>query len=199
MTDEELKKRLRSAQVVPPTREATEDMMFRVRSSLRHRSAAASAGDVAKASRQVVFWRWVAGGMAILAMAMLVLRREGPAPVLTDRHIGEMRRYLGELQTLFPNRLDAVIFETDGPRLVLSESPGPSGGGALVLRLCAEGRCREVVTFSGRRIEIDGRKFEVLSQIGGGIIVMGDKGVWTSENPGQDGGLPFRIQARQLL
>ena len=199
MTDEELKKRLRSAQVLPPTSQATDDMVFRVRSAITRRSAADPQGDVARASGQVVFWRWVAGGIAIVTMALLVLRREGPAPVLTDRHLGEMRRYLGELQTLFPNRLDAVIFETGGPRLVLSESPAPSGGGALVLRLCAEGRCREVVTFSGRRIEIDGRKFEVLSRIGGGVIVMGDKGVWTSENPGQDGGLPFRIQARQLL
>lgn len=196
MNDEDLKNLLLKAKVAAPTPEQTEELVVRVRGAVRRER---EARVVPERSGQLFFWRWLAGGLAVLVGVLLVARR-GPAdPVLTEKHVADMRRYLGEIQTLFPNRLDAVVFEAGGPRIVLSDRPVPSGGEPLMIRICAGKGCREIVTFSGKRIEIDGRSFEVLSDSGGGVIVAGDQGVWTSAEADRPGGLPFRVQARHLL
>lgn len=196
MNDEDLKNLLLKAKVTGPTPEQTEQLAVRVRGTI---SRARDGRGTPEVSRQLFFWRWLAGGLAVLMGVLLVARRGPGDPVLTEKHVAEMRRYLGEIQTLFSNRLDAVVFEAAGPRIVLSDRPVPSGGEPLMIRICAGKGCREIVTFSGKRIEIDGRSFEVLSDSVGGVIVAGDQGVWTSAESDRLGGLPFRVQARHLL
>lgn len=196
MNDGRLDDLLRKAKVAKPSADQTEELVVRIRGDLaRRREIRERVGSTSR----LAAWRWLAGGLAVVLGVLLVIRREPSSFAPSEKNVAEMRRYLGELQSLFPDRLDAVVFEPGGPRIVLSESPMSSGNDPLVLRVCVGHSCREIVTFSGRSVEIDGRNFEVLAGSGGAIIVAGEAGVWTSSDEGRSGGLPFRVQARHLL
>jgi hypothetical protein len=83
---------------------------------------------------------------------------------------------------MFPKQLQAVIFEAGQFRLQVSGRPEVPDSPPLLVHICHASRCATLVTFSGQVVDVMGRKFEVLADGRGGVIFLGQEGVW---KPGQ--------------
>jgi hypothetical protein len=80
---------------------------------------------------------------------------------------------------------------------VLAEQPVPGSNTPIFVRICAERRCERAVTFSGRRVRMNGESWEVLADARGNVIVAGEHSVWSSgQRPIGERGL--QIEAVQL-
>jgi hypothetical protein len=101
----------------------------------------------------------------------------------TEEQITVARKYFQEIETLFPNQVRAIVFENGEPRLLLSDKPDVPASLPLFLKICSGKHCRSLVTFSGQRIQINGEPMEVLSDHKGGILLVGNNSVWSSDEP----------------
>jgi hypothetical protein len=85
-----------------------------------------------------------------------------------------------ETLALFPNQVRAIVQDERGLNLVLSESDDVPVSTPIYVRICDGKHCSSLVTFSGQEIQIAGQKITVLSDASGGIILEGNKLVWSS-------------------
>jgi hypothetical protein len=85
-----------------------------------------------------------------------------------------------ETLTLFPNRVRAIVQDQDGMRLVLADAPDVPDSPPLFVKICDGKKCVSLVTFSGQEIQVAGQKITILSDASGGIILEGNKFVWSS-------------------
>jgi hypothetical protein len=113
------------------------------------------------------------------------------------RQLAQARQYYRELDSLFPNQVQTIIFDSKGPRFVLADRPNVVAASPLFIRLCDAQGCSRYVTFSGQRIRFSGQEFEVLSNCRGEILFVGDHSVWSSVAT-RNGQPPFKIEARLL-
>jgi hypothetical protein len=81
---------------------------------------------------------------------------------------------------MFPNRIRAIVEDEHGLNLVLSDSDNVPVSAPIYIRICDGKHCSSLVTFSGQEIQIAGQKITVLSDARGGIILEGNKFVWSS-------------------
>ena len=88
-----------------------------------------------------------------------------------------------ETLAMFPNRVRAIVQDEHGLNLVLSEHEDVPASTPIYVRICEGGRCSSLVTFSGQEIQIAGQKLTVLSQADGGIILEGNKFLWSTGRP----------------
>jgi hypothetical protein len=104
---------------------------------------------------------------------------------------------LHEVLTLFPNRVRAIVQDEHGVQLVLADQPDVPVSTPIYVRICDGQQCSALVTFSGQELEIAGQKVTVLANAHGGVIVTGNRFVWSSDQPvvAQSG---LRIEARTL-
>ena len=91
-----------------------------------------------------------------------------------------IQKYFREIELLFPNQLQAVVIDANGPRFVLSESANMPRSTPVVIRVCEGKRCKTVLTFSGQKIQVNNETCEVLLDSKGDVIVVGDDIVWSS-------------------
>jgi len=120
-------------------------------------------------------------------------RHSGPAAA----QIALAQRYLGEIEALFPNQIEAIVFDDQGPRLILAEQADVPTSQPLYLSICGPRGCQKFVTFSGRQIHFNGEVFEVLLNRQGDVLLIGEQMVWSSSDRSAKAG-PFRIEARPL-
>jgi len=114
-----------------------------------------------------------------------------------ETQMAAMQKYYREVAALFPNQLQAVILDEKGPRLVLADAADVPNSTPIFVRICQADHCEKFITFSGQQIQVNGEKFDVLSDAQGHIILAGQKLAWSSSQPGT-GNSPYRIQARWL-
>jgi hypothetical protein len=88
-----------------------------------------------------------------------------------------------ETLAMFPNRVRAIVQDERGLNLVLSDRADVPASTPIYVRICEGGRCASLVTFSGQEIQIAGQKLTVLSQADGGIILEGNKFLWSTGQP----------------
>lgn len=81
---------------------------------------------------------------------------------------------------MFPNQVRAIVRDEHGMQLVLADQPDVPTSTPLYVRICDGEQCSSLVTFSGQELEIAGQKITVLSDAQGGIILEGNKFVWSS-------------------
>ena len=98
---------------------------------------------------------------------------------------------------MFPNRVRAIVEDERGVNLVLSDTENVPASTPIYVRLCDGTNCSSLVTFSGQEIQIAGQKLTVLSQPDGGIILEGNKFVWSSSEPVY-AGRKLKIEAKNL-
>jgi hypothetical protein len=124
--------------------------------------------------------------------------RQGHKSAGSDLQLAEARKCYGEVETLFPNQLQALVLDATGGRLVLAPEPNVPKSVPLYVKICGARGCQRVVTFSGQRIAVNGTFFEVLVDRQGKVLLVGEQSVWSSSEPGEklDG---YRIEARPLL
>src|SRR5204863_8410284 len=109
----------------------------------------------------------------------------------------QAEQYYREIEALFPNQVSAIVFDQQGPRLVLSENANVPTSPALFLKICGTKGCQRFITFSGQQIRINGELCDVLLARNGAIIVSGQELFWSSESPAENK-TALRIEAKPL-
>jgi hypothetical protein len=127
-----------------------------------------------------------------LVIGFLAGHRRGAveANLLQDKKVIE------EMLALFPNRVRAVVQDQNGLRLVLSDNDDVPASAPLWLKICDGSNCSAAVTFSGQEIQVGGRKVTVLAGARGGVLLVGNNFVWSSDSAGPTQGL--KISAKVL-
>ena len=94
--------------------------------------------------------------------------------------------------------METVVFGGDEPYLQLSELPDVPSSPPLFVRICPpSGKCVTAVSFSGQKVRVSGREFEILANGVGEIFLLAKEGVWS---PGQApvGGENWRFETGWL-
>lgn len=143
--------------------------------------------------------RLLVAGLAVAACLVMALwlapgkSRERLDPQL----VTASARLLSELTGLFPNSLRAVISEGEQNRILLSEGDNARNTEPVLVRLCHNGECLTIVTFSGERIEVGPLRFEVLAGGNGEVMLVGEDFVWSGSQRSGFRGWP-RVEATTL-
>ena len=131
----------------------------------------------------------------IVALAVVLWREHESRPEASQ--VLRMGKYYQEIEALFPNQLETIVFDPQGTHLVLAPEADVPASPPLYVRICDGKNCSSFVTFSGQEIQLAGQKMTVLSDAHGGIILTGDRFLWSSAER-IDGGSHWQIEARNL-
>ena len=106
-------------------------------------------------------------------------------------------KLIHETMAMFPNQIRAIVQDEHGMKLVLADQADVPSSTPLYVKICDGEKCSSLVTFSGQEIQIAGQKLTVLADANGGIILEGNKFVWssTAQNYASKG---LKIEARPL-
>ncbi len=119
-----------------------------------------------------------------------------PAPA-ADPSLAGVRKYFHEIEALFPNQLQAIVFDPQGARLVLANEPNLPTSPPIYLKVNGPKGCQRFVTFSGQQIQVNGDICDVLADGQGRVLLVGQKLVWSSRQASAGSGL-YRIEAKTL-
>ncbi len=179
MTDPELDRLLKS--VHPPGRDADYWTAFPGETARRART------QRSVKERRPMGRRWfvvLAAALPLLLAGVFLLGRvQGRRERIEPAELSAALRIVSELSTLFPGRIEAVVFEPSGPRIVLNESGSAPGRQPLLIKVCSGGVCRTAVTFSGGRLRLGGEDLEVLARGDHDVMVLGRSFGWTTGQP----------------
>jgi hypothetical protein len=106
-------------------------------------------------------------------------------------------KFVRETLAMFPNQVRAITRDEDGMKLVLSQNNDVPTSPPIYVRICDGRHCASAVTFSGQEIQIAGQKLTVLSDSKGGIILTGNRFVWSNSEP-LNASKQLKIEARNL-
>ena len=198
MNDAELEKILKSAP--PPDRPAEfwEKLPGRITTRIHWRSARAESAPEVR--RPVAALRWVlAAATCVFVATVLITQRQPTLPALPPQELqlAQAQKYLQEIEALFPNQVQAIVFDQSGPHLVLAEKADVPDSTPLYLNICGPEGCRQFVTFSGQRINVGGDDCDVLLNAAGEILLVGEHGVWSSDARQRQMG-KYRIEAHRM-
>jgi hypothetical protein len=133
-----------------------------------------------------------------LALGFALGSRSGHRTSGTDPQFAEARKYFHELEGLFPNQLQAIVFDQQGTHLVLAQKANLPASPPLYLKICGPDKgCRRFVTFSGQQIEVNGELCDVLADGQGKVLLVGRQLLWSGSQAGHRMG-PYRVEARPL-
>jgi hypothetical protein len=138
---------------------------------------------------------WAAGiGLAAAClMAAFVIGYKVGTRSSHATSVASMEKCLREVQAMFPNQVRAIVFENDGPHLLLSEKADVPSSAPIFLKVCDAKGCERIVTFSGQRVPIKGEMCDVLVDSKQNVLVVGQRAFWP-------GGMPpnTRVEATTL-
>jgi len=142
-------------------------------------------------------WRprlaWALATAVCIIIAFAAGHRHGR--ISAGRDVLANSRVIDEALALFPNRVRAIVQDEHGLNLILSEQADVPASTPIYVRICDGQHCSSLVTFSGQEILLAGQKITVLSDANGGIILEGNKFVWSSVAKNQTGrGLNIRAK-----
>jgi hypothetical protein len=145
--------------------------------------------------------RFVTAGLAV-AVIGLVLGfafgfRQGRHLVITDSQLALARKYFQEIEPLFPNQIQAIVFDQQGPHLVLADQPNVPASSPLYLRISGPKGIQNYVTFSGQQVRLNGEVCEVLVDHEGNALLVGREGAW-STTQAQAKNARYQVTARTL-
>ncbi len=139
-------------------------------------------------------------GLAIIGLLLgFVLGfRQGRNLPITGPQLAAARIYFQEIETLFPGQVQAIVFDQQGPELVLAEHSNVHASSPLYLRVCGPKGCQSYVTFSGQQIRINGETCEVLLDHQDNVLLVGQDWVLsTAQAPAK--GARYQVSARPLM
>jgi len=193
MNDFELERLLKSARAPDRTDDYWERFPRHVTSGLR-RAAAVERSDGRGFPRLAC---WMAAAAACLIVGFAVGLWRGRSSGEAAARLAVARRFYREIEALFPNQIQAIVFDQRGARLILAENPDVPDSPPLYLRVCGPRGCQSFVTFSGQKIRVNGDECEVLADVSGNVMLVGSKLFWTGPGPGLAAGR-LRIEAQAL-
>jgi hypothetical protein len=128
--------------------------------------------------------RFAAFGFGLVAIGLLLGYAlnfwPGRGLSITDSQLATARRYFQEIETLFPNQIQAIVFDHQGPRLVLADQPNVPVSSPLYLSIRGPKGHQDYVTFSGQHIRFNGEQCEVLLDHQGNVLLVGRQWVWSA-------------------
>lgn len=142
-------------------------------------------------------WVWGMATAACILIAFAVGHWQGKHESSSGPDILANARLVEETLAMFPNRVRAIVKDERGLNVVLSDQDTLPASSPIYVRICDGTNCASLVTFSGQEILIGGQKLTVLAQPDGGIIVAGNRFVWSSADPVY-AGRKLKIEARNL-
>ena len=146
-----------------------------------------------------LLWRGAfVGGLAMICIVIgfaLGLRR-GHGGSSDAAQLALAQKFFHEVQTLFPNQVEAIEFDAKGTHLKLAEHPDLPASPPLYVSVCGPQGCRRFVTFSGQQIRINGDVLDVLLDRQGEVLVVGKQWIWP--DPNREHPAPYRVEARLL-
>ena len=140
---------------------------------------------------------WGMATAACILMAFAIGHWRGQVERNSGPDVLANAKLIQETLAMFPNRVRAIVQDERGVNLVLSDTENVPASTPIYVRICDGKRCSSLVTFSGQEIQIAGQKLTVLSQPDGGIILEGNKFVWSSSEPVY-AGRKLKIEAKNL-
>ena len=150
------------------------------------------------ARRSSPTFRWCVGlAAACLTVALIgLLHPFSPSTDTRAKANAESKLYR-EVAALFPNQVRAIVMDERGVRLDLADKPDVPASSPLLVNVCRAQQCRAFITFSGQQIHVNGESWDVLADGKGGVFVVGNRSIWSSEEPTQRAGA-YRIDAQPL-
>jgi hypothetical protein len=139
----------------------------------------------------------LAAATACLIVGFAVGHWRGSAETASANGLLQNGKLIRETMAMFPNRIRAIVQDERGLSLVLSEGDDVPVSPPLYIKVCDGKNCSALVTFSGQEVQMAGQKVMVLSDGRGGVILVGEKFLWSSDNPKQAAN-HLRIQATEL-
>jgi hypothetical protein len=140
----------------------------------------------------------IAPALACLVIVVLVAHWRGrPGREMANSFLQNRKDVQGML-AMFPNQVRAIVQDGRGVNLVLSDRQDVPDSPPLYIHFCDGKQCSTVITFSGQEVQIAGRKITALSDAKGGVILVGDRFLWSNEEPQRPTGA-LRIEARELV
>jgi hypothetical protein len=208
MNDAELNEVLKRAAV--PEREADywERFPGRVMAELERRRQAVPTPEKTHASSA---WAWtgalrmllsrpaLAAAVAVICLGLgfyLGLWR-GQRSLSNDPQLAAARKYFHEIEALFPNQVQAIVFDQRGAHLVLAQEPNVPASPPLYLKVSGPKGCQRFVTFSGQQIRVNGDVCDVLADGRGEVLLVGRQLVWSGAEAVAEGG-SYQVEARAL-
>jgi hypothetical protein len=186
MNDSELEEALKSAPV--PERPRTYWAEFPLRVMARAQRLETHSEPGARRPRAVPFGPSSTLGFAAFGVGLMVIAlllsfafgwRQGRPEPITGSQLTAARKCFREIEALFPNQVQAIVFDQDGPRLVLAEEPNVPASVPLYVRIRGPKGSRNYVTFSGQQIRFNGEVCEVLLNHLGHVLLVGHQAVWS--------------------
>lgn len=198
MNDSELNRLLQSAAEPSRPAEYWEDFPNKVASRLAGAPASRPQRAPAEPRRVALGWFALGAGMATACLLLTFAFLSGRERLeFTPNDLTVMRKYLQEVEALFPNQVQAVVFEQQGPRLVLADRASVPDNVPVYVRICDGNGCRSFLTFSGQQIQLKGETVDVLVDARGHVLLVGSRLIWSSEDPKHQAD-SLRIVARAL-
>lgn len=140
----------------------------------------------------------VAVGIGVcLALVFVLGLWKGHSSADTDPRLATVQKYFHEVEGLFPNQLQAIVFDRQGTHLVLAADANLPVSPPLYLKICGPKGCQAFVTFSGQQIRVNGDVFDVLTDGQGNVLLVGREVVWSSAQAVAKAGR-YTIEARPL-
>lgn len=201
MKDHQLDSLLKSVKVPPESAKFRENLARDVLSELK-RKPSPSGETVANSSwigsRPSLIFAGAWAATAILLLLVLLNKRTDFVPGITDQQLAEARKYYGELAALFPNQLRSVVLgQNTSPTLVLAENPNVPHGEPVLVQFTSRGSSSSFIVVNGQDFSFEGKRYEVLLDHQGGVLVVGPDLAWSSRETGSLHG-QLQIAARSL-
>lgn len=195
MTDDDLKRKLRTLEVPAPGEAARARAWHRARLAFASSERGRTTSQTVESPARWALFRWAVPTLAAAIWAAIWLFALPPRGTAIA-----WNRVLQEMETVFPNRLNAVI-ERDGAfEVELSQDNAAAPGQPIMMEFRRGSHALRVLGFSGRRVcvDLDGVKacFEPLVTGEGTVILSGENFLWSPEHPSAPDG--FKVQARAL-
>lgn len=195
-TDDELDQLLKQANVPERPEDFWEQLPRQVTVQIRRQSK--EQGTIVNKSPRFDLMDWALGmGVVAVVCVMTLLLQRGLVTQLAADPVVLAAKCFSEAEEMFPNQIQAIVFDASGTRMILSEKADMPASPPLYLKICGPEGCQEVVTFSGQQVRVNGDVCDVLTDAAGNVIVAGDHLIWSSHSVGNKTGV-YRIEARQI-
>jgi hypothetical protein len=195
MNNKELDELLKSAPVPESAADFWDELPKRVTAKI-HWSQQRVAAHETPPARLRIAWAACALLAGVILVLPLLLRRDD-APRETFGSFAQVQKCYLEIEAMFPNQVQAIMFNDAGSRIVLAEKADVPDSTPLYLKICGPRGCQQVVTFSGQQIRVNGEEWDVLTDAAGNVLLVGKQFVWSSESPVREFG-KYRVETRSL-
>ncbi len=191
MNNSDLEKKLKSARIPERSEEYWKDFPRQVRAGLNRISGERPVWQHRK--------RHLARGIG-LAFACIVLVIGIAAPLMwhsmpeNSEASLQNQKVLREMFAMFPHQVRAIVEDEQGMHLQLSDQADVPNSPPLWVKVCDGRRCFTFVTFSGQQIQVDGERMDVLADAHGGVLLVGEKKVLSSDEVSNG----LKVEARAL-